>query len=136
MILKYQPCFGTMFHKESKTIVMKKSIRILSHSNSSAFEKNIDAVQYYIKNTFSETRKEISEGLNSFKEGLTDKLNKTGSYIKNDLVLPVNNFIKDIAQIEREFEAERKNNAEYCICIDGKMIPAEEVLKMPMEENY
>ncbi len=117
---------------------MEKSLGLISQpdSSSSAFEKNIDAVQHYIKNTFNETRKEISDGLTSFREGLTDRLNKTGAYIKNDLVLPVNNFIKDIAQIESEFAAEQKNNAEYCICIEGKMIPAEEVLKMPMEENY
>ncbi|MES2849825.1 MAG: hypothetical protein V4685_12265 [Bacteroidota bacterium] len=112
---------------------MEKNIRT---DKSSVFEKNIEAVHHYFKNTLSETKKEISEGFTSFKEGISDKLNKTGAYIKNDLVLPVNNFIKDVTQIEKEFEAERRNNGEYCICIEGKMVPADEVLKMPMEENY
>jgi hypothetical protein len=57
------------------------------------------------------------------------------SYI-NLLTLPVNNFLKDLSQIERDFEAELKKNNEYCVCLNGKMIPANEVLSMPMEENY
>jgi hypothetical protein len=115
---------------------MEKSTAAFGQPNSSALGKNIDAVHDYFKNTVSETKKEIGEGVSQFKEGITDKLNKAGSYIKNDLALPVNNFIKDVSQIENEFEAERRNNAEYCMCIDGIMVPAEEVLKMPMEENY
>lgn len=95
----------------------------------------IDAIHNYLKNTFSETRNDINEGFILFRGGITDKLNKTGSYIKNDLVLPVNNFIKDITQIDKEFEEECMKNGEYCICLDGKMVPADEVLTMSMEEN-
>lgn len=115
---------------------MEKTTGTLSQPNSSALGKNIDAVHGYFKNTFCDTKKEIGEGFNLFKDGLTDKINRAGSYIKNDLVLPVNNFIKDISQIENEFEAERGSNAEYCLSIDGIMVSADEVLKMPMEENY
>ncbi len=132
--LKYHSCFGTMFPIIYKTIVMEKNKT--RTDKSSVLEKNIEAVHHYFKNTLSETRKEISDGFTLFKDGISDKLNKTGAYIKNDLVLPVNNYLKDISEIEKEFEAERNNNAEYCICMEGKMVPAEEVLKMPMEENY
>lgn len=96
---------------------------------------NVDAVQYYIKSTFSETKREISEGLSSFKDGLSDTIHKTGNYI-NNLVLPVNNFLKDLTQIEKEFEEEKTRNETYCICLDGQMIPAEQVLNLAMEENY
>jgi hypothetical protein len=48
----------------------------------------------------------------------------------------VNNFIKDITQIDKEFEEERMKNEEHCIFMDGKMVPAAEVLNMSMEENY
>ena len=115
---------------------MQKSLSLICINSKCALENKIDAVGSYIKNTFTETKKDIGEGISLFKEGHTDKINKKGEYIKNDLVLPVNNFIKDITQIEKEFEAERDINAEFCICIEGKMIPAEEVLNMPMEENY
>lgn len=115
---------------------MEKSTGTLGHTNPSALGKNIEAVHDYFTNTINETKKDIGEGFNLFKDGITDQFNKAGTYIKNDIVLPVNNFIKDVSQIDNEFEAERRNNAEYCMCIGGIMIPAEEVLKMPMEENY
>lgn len=77
----------------------------------------------------------FTESLSFFKDELSDSIGKTGRYI-NLLTLPVNNYLKDIAQINKEFEEEIKNNAEYCICLDGEMVPASEVLSRPMEENY
>ena len=120
---------------KNKTIRMEKTTGILHLPNSTVLIRNIDTVQTYFKNTFSETKKEISESFSSFKDGITGTFNKTGAYI-SDLVLPVNNFIKDISQIEEEFEEERKKNEEYCICLDGQMIPATDVLNLQMEENY
>jgi hypothetical protein len=114
---------------------MEKATSLLQLPDSSLLEKNVDAVQYYIKNTFTETRREISESLFSFKDGLSDTMHKTGSYI-NNLVLPVNNFLKDLTQIEKEFAEENTRNEVFCICLDGQMVPAEEVLNLPMEENY
>jgi hypothetical protein len=114
---------------------MEKSIGTLSLPNSSSLEKNVGSVHTYLKNTFNETKREISEGLSSFKDGITGTFNRTGTYI-NNLVLPVNNFLKDVAQIEKEFEEERRKNEQFCICLDGQMVPAEEVLNLPMEENY
>lgn len=110
-----------------------KTLLLLPHST--VLIKNIDAVHTYLKNTFSDTKKEIGEGLSFFKEEITDKINKTGEYL-NHLVMPVNNFIKDLTQIDKEFEAERLKSNEYCICLNGQMVPASEVLNMPMEENY
>lgn len=103
--------------------------------HSTVLIRNIDAVQSFVKSTLNETKKEIGDGLSFFKEGIAEKIHKTGDYL-NSLVLPVNNFIKDINQIEQDFEAERRKNEDYCICLNGRMIPAAEVLNMPMEENY
>lgn len=103
--------------------------------NSPSLGNKVDAVHNYFKSTFTETKREISEGLSSFKDGLSDTISKTGSYI-NNLVLPVNNFLKDLTQIEKEFEEEKTRNDSYCICLNGQMVPAEEVLNLPMEENY
>ncbi len=114
---------------------MEKAPTILHLPNSTVLIRNIDAVQNFVKNALHDTKKEIGEGISFFKDGLAEKFHKTGSYI-NRLVLPVNNFIKDFSQIEQEFEQERVKNSEYCICLEGVMVPASEVLKMDMEENY
>jgi len=103
--------------------------------HSTVLIRNLDAVQSFVKSRLSDTKREIGDGLSFFKEEIAEKFHKTGDYL-NSLVLPVNNFIKDINQIEQEFEAERQKNDEYCICLNGRMIPAAEVLNMPMEENY
>ena len=52
------------------------------------------------------------------------------------MALPVNNFLKDITQIEAEFQQELIKESGQFICMEGKMIPVEEVLSQPMEENY
>lgn len=114
---------------------MKKIAAFAQPPHLTGLARNMDAVQDFVKNTLHDTRKEIGEGLNYFKDGVAGSFYKTGDYL-NSLVLPVNNFIKDITQIEREFEAERKKKGEFCIRLDGKMVPASEVLKMDMEENY
>jgi len=114
---------------------MEKNTGILNLPDQSVLGKNVDAVHNYFKDTFNETKKEISESLSSFKEGLSDRLSKTGSYI-NNLVLPVNNFLKDVTQMEREFEEEKIKNEAFCICLNGQMVPADDVLNLPMEENY
>jgi len=94
--------------------------------------KNISDVHHYFLETYKEKRKEIVDGLSFFKDDLSER---TGRYIDH-VTLPINNFLKDVAQIEKEFKEEISKGEEYCICIDGKMIPASEVLSLSMEENY
>ncbi len=113
---------------------MKKT-QILHLPNSTVLVKNLGAANIYLKNTVSETRKDIKQGFSHFKDGITDKLYKTGACI-NAFALPVNNFIKDITQIEKEFVEEKSKNSEYCLCLNGEMVPASEVANLPMEENY
>jgi hypothetical protein len=101
----------------------------------SLFAANLNAIHDFVKKSMKEKRQVIAEGLSNFKEGLVDAFTDGQSYV-NLLSLPVNNFLKDISQMDRDFEEELKKNSDYCICLNGKMIPANEVLTMPMEENY
>lgn len=101
----------------------------------SAIGKNLDSVQHYLKETYVEKKAAIAEGLSFFKDELSNTFDKTGRYI-NHIALPVNNFLKDMAEIERELKEELSRDGEYCICLDGKMVPASEVFSRPMEENY
>lgn len=77
-----------------------------------------------------------------FKEGLNDLKATVANAPSGLLKLPINNFLKDAAEMEKEFreEVERLNKArsenEYYFLLNGKVLEANEVLKLPMEENY
>jgi hypothetical protein len=47
---------------------------------------------------------------------------------------PVNNFLKDRIEINQEFRQAKRH--EFCLCLDGRMVTASEILDMRMEENY
>jgi hypothetical protein len=113
---------------------MEKSTTSRQH-HLAAFNKNFNTVQHYLKDSFNEKRQEIKESISFFKEEFSGMFDKTNRYF-NLATLPVNNFLKDLSQIEKEMEAECNRSNEYCICMDGKMIPASEVFARPMEENY
>lgn len=102
------------------------------HLNSpSPIQKSIDAVQHYL----NDQKDNLDNAVAHFRDEISGQLQKAKACI-NFITLPVNNFIKDCAQIEKELAAELHKNEEYCICMDGKMIQASEVLLMKMEENY
>ena len=77
-----------------------------------------------------------------FKEGLNDLKTSVVNAPSELLKLPINNFLKDAAQMEKEFreEVERlnksRNENEYYFLLNGRVLEASEVLKLPMEENY
>lgn len=114
---------------------MENSVVEMQGSHSTNLLRGIDAIENFVKSAFNETKKDIGNGLSFFKEELAGKIHRTGDYL-NAMVLPVNNFLKDVSQIEKEFAEEQQKNAEYCIRLDGKMVPASTVLNMHMEENY
>ena len=123
------------WHKYFDTVIqndcaMEKSPTLLLCYNS-PLSKGLDAVQHYLH----DKKENLQDTISFFKDGITGKLGKAKTCI-NFITLPINNFIKDFRQIDREFEEEFKKNEEYCICLDGKMILATEVLEMKMEENY
>jgi hypothetical protein len=89
----------------------------------------------FIKNSYNEQKEKINEGVSFLKEGLSDVIDKTRSYV-NIFTFPINNFLKDFTQIEEEFKKETTKNEQYCICLEGEMVSESEVLSRPMEENY
>jgi len=54
----------------------------------------------------------------------------------NNFTRPVNNFLKDPTEIEKELVEEIAKTKEFCICMNGRYVPVSEILSMPMEENY
>lgn len=107
--------------------------QLQSHFDSVA--ENVHTIHDFLKTSYKETKKEIVETISFFKDEISNAIDKTGNRA-NLLSLPINNFLKDISQMDREFQEEIIKNREHCICLDGKMIPANEALRMAMEENY
>lgn len=70
--------------------------------NPDVLVENMLTINTYIKESYSQARLQVQEGVNFLKEEFTDLYDKTAGYI-NWLTLPVNNFLKDLSQIEKEF---------------------------------
>lgn len=77
----------------------------------------------------------IQSGISFLREGISDAIDKTGDCISH-IVAPVNNFLKDITQMDREFKRVHESEHEFRICLNGQMVTAADVLNMDMEENY
>jgi len=100
----------------------------------SSLAENLNAIHEFVKTSVNEKTLIISKGLSGMREDITESFNEKSSY--RNLLTPVNNFLKDLTQINRDFEEEQNRENEYYICLNGKMVPASKVLSMPMEENY
>ncbi len=104
-------------------------------------EENMIRINSFLKESYNEAKKHLEGGLSIlqhsssfFKQEFASFYYGTGQCI-NRIILPVNNFIKDINQIDAELFDELTNESQFCLKIEGKMVPAEVVLNMPMEEN-
>jgi hypothetical protein len=122
-----------MFHDLIQSLYMKTTSPFSDKLSSVA--DNLMSLHDYLKDSYTEQKKRLTEDLSHFKEGLSDVIDKTGSYLAI-FSSPVNNFLKDIGQIEEEFRCELSKNGEHFICLDGQMVSANDILSMPLEENY
>ncbi|HEX7844312.1 MAG TPA: hypothetical protein VF476_00850 [Chitinophagaceae bacterium] len=93
------------------------------------------SIHNYLINTFNEKKEMLTECVTVFKEGLTGAFHFTTSCVSS-IILPINNFLKDLDQMEEEFKQEHIRNEKNYICLEGQMILRNDVLSMPMEENY
>src|SRR5512141_2453017 len=92
-------------------------------NETSSFKENLHSVQGFVINSIKDRRHAFAEGFTHFKEGLTQAFNDKKSYV-HLLTLPINNFLKDLTQIEKEFEEELRKNTDYYVPLNGKMVPA------------
>lgn len=61
--------------------------------------------------------------------------NHAGNYV-NSMALPINNYLKDFNQIDAELSQEINKESTHYMTLDGQVVPVEQVLNRPMEENY
>jgi hypothetical protein len=99
--------------------------------------------QSFLSESYSQARQQLDEGVHRIQEGIStirDEFSvlygKTSEYLHR-MASPVNNFLKDLSQIDNEILAEHARSASQpMLSLDGQLVPADQVLKLPMEENY
>ena len=104
--------------------------------------ENKMTINSFLKQSYDHAKKGLEGGVNLIQDGVSfikeefhSFYNTTGQYL-NKMVLPVNNFLKDLTQIENEFQQEVSKESTQLISLNGVMVPVEQVLNCPMEENY
>jgi len=105
-------------------------------------QENKMTINSFLMQSYDEAKKQlengvsfIKDGVSFFKEELSVFYHETGLCL-NKMALPVNNFIKDLTQIETELLQEVSKESPHYLLMNGEMIPVETVLSMPMEENH
>lgn len=97
--------------------------------------ENMVTIHGFLRDSYQHAKQHLQDGVLFFRTEFSFIHNKSSEYLTK-MILPVNNFLKDITQIETELEQELAKETTHCLCIDGQMVPAEIVLSQPMEENY
>ena len=99
-------------------------------------------VNSFLRHSYDQAKKQLEGGVSFIQDGVSfikDEFSafyhETGHYL-NKMVLPVNNFLKDLPQIETEFQEEISKDSTQIICLNGNMVSVEHALSLPMEENY
>lgn len=98
-------------------------------------------INSFLSQSYDAARKQIGNGVSLIQESvsyikdeLVNMYDKTGACLTN-MALPVNNFLKDISQIENDFLNEEAA-ASGQVITGCTIIPIEIALLSPMEENY
>jgi hypothetical protein len=105
----------------------------LSVVNPDVLKENKSSIRSFLKDSYSNARKNIQDGVSFFKDEFSAFYNKTGTYL-NQMMLPVNNYLKDNMEIETELHQAKSNDP--AASSYGHLVPIEEALRSPMEENY
>lgn len=96
-------------------------------------KENMNSIRSFLRGSYSSAKRNIHDGVSFFKDEFSALYNKTGTYI-NQMMLPVNNFLKDITEIDTELQEQRPGDP--AASGQGHLVPIETALRSPMEENY
>ncbi len=92
-------------------------------------------INLFLKNSYGQAKEQIENGVLFIKNEFSFFYHETGEYLTK-MSLPVNNFLKDLAQIESELLQEVSKDSSQFLLMNGEMVPVEKVLTMQMEENH
>lgn len=105
-------------------------------------QENKMTINSFLKQSYKQAKKQVEDGVNLIQDGMSFIkeefsvfYHETGQCLSK-IALPVNNFIKDLSQIEAELLQEVSKESPHYLLMNGEMVPVEKVLAMPMEENH
>jgi hypothetical protein len=94
---------------------------------------NPTSLHSFLSASCSNARQVLKDGTSFIKDEFTSLYTMAETQLQK-MVLPVNNFLKDMIQLDREIEYESKKQAG--LIGEGNFVPLEQALLSPMEENY
>src|SRR5687768_499129 len=122
--------------KNIKPFAMPNSVSVVKPE---VLTENKSSINSYIKQSYTSAKKQIQEsvsviqdGMNVIKDEFRGMYDKAGTYITK-MALPINNFLKDLGQIEDEFLKEIGKQTTATPSMSGCIVPVEQALLSPME---
>ncbi len=108
---------------------------LISVVHPEVLEENKMTINSFLKQSYEQAKKQVEDGMFFIKEEFSVFYHETGQCL-NRMALPINNFLKDLTQIETELLQEVSKESSHHLLMNGEMVPVEKVLTMPMEENH
>jgi hypothetical protein len=105
--------------------------------NPEALTENVITFNSAIRQSYTQAKKHLQDGITVIRDEFMGMYDKAESYF-NIIALPVNNFLKDLTQIETELQRELSKDAPQLTPAMNKcnVIPIEQAMNGRMEENY
>lgn len=104
-------------------------------------QDNKITINSLLKQSYEQAKKQLGEGVHLIQDGVSFIKEEFAVFYHesgrclNWMSLPVNNFLKDSTEIEMELLREVSKESPYYLLMNGEMVPVEQVLCMPMEDN-
>lgn len=116
--------------------------QLISNVQPEVLKENKMIINSFLVQTYSQAKLKLKDGVIFIGEKMLFVKEEFSFFYDNteecltNLALPVNNFLKDLTQIEAELMQEVSKESTEIIFMNGKMVPVHQVLSEPMEENY
>ncbi len=95
--------------------------------------ENKMTIQSFLHESYAQVSQQVQDSISFFKDELRGMYKQAETCFTN-MILPVNNFLKDHTQIETEFMEKAVNAPKKTE--SSNIVPLEIALLSPMEENY
>lgn len=93
--------------------------------------ENMQAIHSFLRQSYDTAIKQWDDGVSFFKDEFSTLRTRTGTYL-NRIVLPVNNFLKEVDQIDSELKSDKLTPVNT-----ASIIPVEIAAALSSgEENY
>ena len=128
-LVLFDKSFYPFFRHEFFTLRIKQLVMSTQYLATANSTSDSISLHNFLKDNYKES-KQVT-GFVTFRHELT------GKYDSYEMMkLPVNNFLKDFTDIDNEFHFEVNRTSEPGSAPYGNVIPIEQALRGPMEENY